>query len=85
MKIDIQGNEPEALAGAQEMLRERRIGTIFVELNWESTPGTESPAERTVALLAGAGYRFARPGPRLVWRDAGDWLRGASDVVASRG
>ena len=84
MKIDIQGNEPEALAGAERMLGERRIGTIFVELNWDGAPGTESSADRTIALLASGGYRFARPGLRLVWRDVGDWLRKESDVVATR-
>lgn len=82
MKLDIQGNEPEALAGAQSMLREARIGTIFVELNWSAAPGAESPASRTVAALASAGYRFARPGPTPAWRDAGDWLRSLTDVVA---
>ena len=84
MKIDIQGNEPEALAGAQAMLGEQRIGTIFIELNWESGVD-DSPAARTVAMLDGAGYRFARPGPTLEWRAAGDWLRAESDVVAARG
>jgi FkbM family methyltransferase len=33
LKIDIQGNEPRVFAGAARLLREKRIGAIFSELN----------------------------------------------------
>jgi hypothetical protein len=84
LKLDIQGNEPEALAGAAQMLSLGRIGTIFVELNWAASPAVDSPASRTVEALAAAGYRFARPRRNPQWRKAGDWLAPLTDVMARR-
>ena len=85
LKLDIQGNEHEALAGAALLLSEGRIGTLFVELNWEAaSPGAAAPASLTVELLDRAGYRFAAPGERLDWQKAGEWLTSLSDVVARR-
>ena len=81
LKIDIQGNEPRAFAGAARMLRERRIDTIFAELTWE--PGrSDEPAAQMVAILADAGFLFSAPGATLDWREPGDWMRRYSDIVA---
>lgn len=81
LKIDIQGNEPKAFAGAARLLRERRIGTIFAELSWE--PGrADEPAAQLVAILAEAGFVFSPPGATLDWRKPGDWVRSYSDIVA---
>lgn len=83
LKIDIQGNEHLALAGAATLLGGNRIGMIFCELNWAATGEQNCPATQTVALLDAAGYRFARPGKVLVWRHSGAWLRDLTDVVAA--
>ncbi len=81
LKIDIQGNEPKAFAGAAALLRERRIGTIFAELNWDrSRP--DDPGQQLTEALAEAGFKFSAPGQNLAWREAGDWMRGYSDIVA---
>lgn len=81
LKIDIQGNEPFAFAGAARLLREKRIRTIFAELTWN--PGAENePAARLVAILEEAGFSFAAPGRTLAWRKPGDWMRAHSDIVA---
>ena len=81
LKIDIQGNEPLAFAGAKRLLQERRIGYIFAELNWQ--PGSnEEPAAQMIEMLENAGYIFARPSVKLEWREAGAWMRNLSDIVA---
>ncbi|MGA7713402.1 MAG: FkbM family methyltransferase [Rhizomicrobium sp.] len=81
MKIDIQGNEPLAFAGAARLLRERRIGTVFAELNWY--PGRhEEPAVQMIQTLEQAGFQFARPAARLEWRQSGEWMRALNDIVA---
>jgi FkbM family methyltransferase len=81
LKIDIQGNEPRAFAGAARLLRERRIGTVFAELSWDSARPDE-PAAQLVAMLADAGFVFSPPGANLDWRKPGNWMRDYSDVVA---
>jgi FkbM family methyltransferase len=82
LKIDIQGNEPHAFAGGARLLREKRIGTIFAELNWE--PGrSDEPAAVLIAMLEEAGFRFSPPGPLLEWKESGDWMRAHSDIVAT--
>ncbi len=83
LKIDIQGNEPSAFFGAKRMLGEGRIGTIFAELNWDASRGHEDPGANTAGILADAGYLFSSPGPRLVWRSAGEWMRDHTDIVAT--
>ena len=81
LKIDIQGNEPLAFAGAATLLRERRIGTVFAELNW--VPGRhDGPAIEMIQMLEQAGFQFARPAVRLEWRKSGEWMWGLSDIVA---
>jgi len=83
LKLDIQGHEAEALAGAKEILGGGCVRTVFVELNW-ATPGTATcPATRTVGILEEAGFVFAQPTTdALVWSKAGPWLRQMSDVIA---
>lgn len=82
LKIDIQGNEPSAFAGAKRMLDEGRIGAIFAELNWDAARGHDDPGAKTAAILAEAGFLFSPPGHRLEWRKAGEWMRGHFDVIA---
>ena len=85
MKLDIQGHEYAALTGARRMIETGRVGTIFTELNWAKQPGALCPATESIRLLQDAGYRFSKPERRLRWREAGDWLRSLSDVVACQG
>jgi FkbM family methyltransferase len=82
LKLDIQGHEHSALEGAEHLIRAGRVGIIFMELNWAKTAGATCAATESIRLLEQAGYRFSRPGERLNWEKAGDWLRTLSDVVA---
>ena len=81
LKIDIQGNEPRAFAGAARLLREKRIGTIFAELNWDASRPDE-PAAQLIGMLEAAGFLFSPPGAVLDWRKPGEWMRAFSDIVA---
>lgn len=83
LKLDIQGNEHQALAGAADLLSRGRIGMIFTELNWAADPET-CPARASIRLLENADYVFSRPGRRLHWERAGDWMLTLSDIVARR-
>jgi len=80
LKLDIQGHEYAALTGAESLIRDRRVGTIFMELNW-GLAGTCS-ATASIHLLQQAGYVFAKPAEYLRWQEPGDWLHGLTDVVA---
>lgn len=85
LKLDIQGQEHSALEGAERLIKSGNIGIIFLELNWAKSAGTTCAATESIRLLEQGGYRFSRPGKRLNWQNAGDWLRTLSDVVAHRG
>jgi FkbM family methyltransferase len=84
LKLDVQGHEHSALKGAEHLIRAGRLGFIFVELNWAKSAGAACAATESIHLLEQAGYLFSRPGKRLNWEKAGDWLRSLSDVVAHR-
>jgi FkbM family methyltransferase len=84
LKLDIQGHEHSALEGAEHVISAGRVGIIFTELNWAKCAGAPCAASESIRLLEEAGYRFSRPGKRLNWEKAGDWLRTLSDVVAHR-
>jgi FkbM family methyltransferase len=84
LKLDVQGQEHLVLNGAIQLISAGRIGSIFTELNWATVNNVKSPAEAVIALLCQAGYSFAKPGSRLIWRGAGDWMRNLSDMVARR-
>ncbi len=84
LKLDIQGQEHRALAGATKLLHAGRIGTIFTELNWADGAADVCPATESIRLLAEAGFRFARPQRRLRWQLPGPWLHGMSEVIARR-
>ena len=84
LKLDIQGHEHSALKGAEHLIRAGRVGLIFTELNWAKSAGATCAATESIRLLEQGGYRFSRPGKRLNWQKAGDWLRTLSDVVAYR-
>ena len=82
LKLDIEGHEHAALKGAEHLIRDGRVGTIFMELNWGT--GATCSATESIHLLQEAGYLFAKPGKRLRWEKSGDWLRALTDVVARR-
>lgn len=82
-KLDIQGNEHQALAGAERLLAAGRIKTIFTELNWAGGGG-QCPATESIRILEQAGYRFSKPDRRLHWEKSGEWMRALNDVVARR-
>jgi FkbM family methyltransferase len=84
MKIDIQGHEYSALEGAECLIRSGHVGIIFLELNWTKNANVSCAASESIRFLEQAGYRFSRPGQRLNWGRAGDWLESLSDVVAKR-
>jgi hypothetical protein len=84
LKLDIQGQEHQALAGAAHLLNTARIGTIFTELNWARDKVATCPATESIRILEKAGYRFSKAARPLHWRGAGEWMRGLSDVVASK-
>jgi FkbM family methyltransferase len=83
LKIDIQGHEYAALQGAEQLIRTGRIETIFMELNWDQLSQALCPATQSIQFLQKSGYLFSRPGRRLNWEPAGDWLRAMNDVVAT--
>jgi FkbM family methyltransferase len=83
LKLDVQGQEYCVLKGSERLIRDDRLGTIFMELNWTRS-GTTCPAKESVQLLSQAGYVFSKPGKRLNWQRAGDWLRSLSDIIARR-
>jgi FkbM family methyltransferase len=82
LKIDIQGNEPEALRGASHLLSKGRIRCLFLELNWAANPGDPCSATDTIEILSQHGYLFALPKAGAQPRSSGPWLRDLSDVVA---
>ena len=84
LKLDIQGHEYAALQGAEQLIRAGRIRTIFMELNWAQQSKSICAATESVQFLTQFHYLFAKPGRRLNWRHAGDWLRSMNDVIARR-
>jgi FkbM family methyltransferase len=84
LKIDIQGHEYAALKGAEQLIRAGRITTIFMELNWTQHSHSICSATESVQLLKQCHYLFSKPGKRLDWQPAGDWLRTMNDVIARR-
>jgi FkbM family methyltransferase len=84
LKLDVQGQEYSALKGAELLISAGRVGTIFIELNWAGTAGALCVATESIRLLGQADYLFSKPGKRLNWEKAGDWLHGLRDVIARR-
>jgi FkbM family methyltransferase len=84
LKVDIQGHEYAALQGAEQLIRAGRINTIFMELNWAQHSNSICPATESVQFLTRSHYLFSKPGKRLNWQPAGDWLRTMNDVIARR-
>jgi FkbM family methyltransferase len=82
LKIDIQGNEPQALAGAGHLLNSGRVDTIFIELNWDLESIATCSATKSIGILERAGYRFSKPSPHLHWKSSGPWMRSLNDIVA---
>ena len=80
LKLDIQGGEAAALEGAEELLVARRVGFVFMELNW----GAPSPARRHASGRPAGECGIPLRCAALAWTGSltGDWLRRLSDVVA---
>lgn len=57
LKLDVEGHEPHALAGAERMLSEGRIDAIVLELNDELLARSDSSAAEITQRLASLGYR----------------------------
>lgn len=83
IKIDVQGHEPDVLAGAQDLIKGQALKNIFIELNWDYGGEEGGAASKVIKTLGDAGYKFANPAGHSDFRPAGDWLRGLSDVIAS--
>ena len=64
MKMDIEGGEYEALLGAQELLRRRAIGCIFLEMAEWAAKRSGHSTQGIKRLLVDAGYRLYTPGSR---------------------
>lgn len=56
IKIDVEGYEPQALAGMTRMLHENRVGRIIIELSNTYLYTNDSSSEALDALLAGFGF-----------------------------
>lgn len=82
LKLDIQGQEHRALNGARQILMERRVGTIFLELNWAEGAPEDCPARQSLAILEEAGYQFSAIGGEPELDPRGAAIRSHSDVVA---
>lgn len=83
IKIDVQGNEPEVLAGAKRLIQTKALRTIFFELNWNHQDPNSCAASKSISMLESAGYQFADPNARMEFKPAGSWLQTLSDVVAA--
>lgn len=84
LKLDVQGNEHSVLQGAERLIRLGLLRTVVMELNWADNIGIGCPATQSVRLLAEGGYRFASPVHYDNWREAGNWMRSLSDIIARR-
>jgi hypothetical protein len=72
------------LAGAQSLLRERRVNMIFAELNYGAAANSTCPATETIRCLDANGFEFAQPVRNPAFKAAGDWLKSLTEVVARR-
>jgi len=84
LKLDIQGNEAEALAGAERLFAEHRVGAVFIELNWATSTDTGCPATRSQEFLSRNCFEFAQPRRHLSFKPAGDWAHGIAEIVGKR-
>ena len=84
LKMDIQGQEMAALEGACSLLKQGRISTIFMELNWSSDPEARCAATAAVEMLNAHGFHFAEPKRPLRWRAGGPWMRKMTDIIAQK-
>ena len=82
VKLDIQGNEAEALAGATRLLSRRGVGVIFMELNWAAAGEERCPATECIRLLSEAGFLFAHPKTSPSFRSPGKWMRALNEAIA---
>jgi FkbM family methyltransferase len=84
LKIDVQGHELSVLKGAERLIANGQVRTIFIELNWARRIGQTCIATEVIQFLSRSNYLFSEPCERLHWHAPGEWLRHLSDVVAYR-
>ena len=84
LKLDIQGNEAEALAGAERMFQDGRVRTVFTELNWGEQSGAVCAASESIGFLSRHGFDFSEPKLGASFRAPGDWMQSLTDIVARR-
>jgi FkbM family methyltransferase len=89
LKIDIEGFEPHALAGAKQLLRDRRVTAMLVEATW--WPNVFSPLVRAyeaTAHLFDHGYTVRCIGWHPVWdrefTSAKQWIDYGASPEASQ-
>lgn len=89
LKLDIEGFEPKAVAGAMRMLGARRIDAILMEATW--WPNVFQPLRNAYELIAPVfahGYSIRCIGPPSVWdaefQDAASWIAYGASAAASR-
>ena len=82
LKLDVQGCESDVLAGANRLLREKRITAVFTELNWSDRSDMPCPASESLEILSRNGFEFADPKKTLEFKPSGNWLRKITEVCA---
>jgi len=89
MKIDIEGFEPRAIAGAMSLIRQRLVDALLVEATW--WPNVFSPVSQAYELLSAVfehGYSIRCLGPPEVYAaeyvDAENWLKYGRSEAASK-
>jgi hypothetical protein len=72
------------LQGAEGLIKLGRLGTVVMGLNWADNIDVRCPATQCARLLGKAVIAFASPAHYDSWREAGNWIRGLSDIITRR-
>ena len=84
LKIDVQGHEHSVLRGAENLLRDGRITTIFMELNWAKDSRSVCPASESIDILEKTGYKFCAVEDHVNFKQSGAWMSSMTNVIARR-
>lgn len=87
MKIDIEGFETHALAGAKQLIKARRVDAFLVEATW--WPNVLQPVSRAYEELSYVfdhGYTISCIGawPNVEYTRAAEWMAFGSSAAASK-